>query len=150
MGWRRPLLTDSGGFQVFSLGELRKISEEGVQFASPINGDRLFLTPEESMRIQRALDSDIAMVFDECTPYQIDDRIATQSEAADSMRLSLRWAATQRDRIQSVCRTRTACSASCRAACSKTLRDESLAAWSTSASMATRSAGCRSVNRKKK
>ena len=92
MGWTRPLLTDSGGFQVFSLGKLRKISEEGVQFASPINGDRLFLTPEESMRIQHALDSDIAMVFDECTPYQIDDRIATQSEAADSMRLSLRWA----------------------------------------------------------
>jgi queuine tRNA-ribosyltransferase len=92
MGWTRPLLTDSGGFQVFSLGKLRKISEDGVQFASPINGDRLFLTPEESMRIQHALDSDIAMVFDECTPYQIDDRIATQSEAADSMRLSLRWA----------------------------------------------------------
>ncbi len=92
MGWTRPLLTDSGGFQVFSLGKLRKISEDGVQFASPINGDRLLLTPEESMRIQHALDSDIVMVFDECTPYQIDDRIATQSEAADSMRLSLRWA----------------------------------------------------------
>ena len=83
MGWPRPLLTDSGGFQVFSLGDLRKISEEGVQFASPINGDRLFLTPEESMRIQHVLDSDIAMVFDECTPYQIGDRIATQSEAAE-------------------------------------------------------------------
>ncbi len=92
MGWTRPLLTDSGGFQVFSLGKLRKISEDGVQFASPINGDRLFLTPEESMRIQHTLDSDIAMVFDECTPYQIDDRIAAHSEAADSMRLSLRWA----------------------------------------------------------
>ena len=92
MGWTRPLLTDSGGFQVFSLGNLRKISENGVQFASPINGDRLLLTPEESMRIQHVLDSDIAMVFDECTPYQIDDRIATQGEAASSMRLSLRWA----------------------------------------------------------
>ena len=92
MGWPRPLLTDSGGFQVFSLGDLRKISEEGVQFASPINGDRLFLTPEESMRIQHGLNSDIAMVFDECTPYQIGDRIATQTEASDSMRLSLRWA----------------------------------------------------------
>ena len=92
MGWTRPLLTDSGGFQVFSLGRLRKISEDGVQFASPINGDRLFLTPEESMRIQHVLDSDIAMVFDECTLYQIDDRIATQEEAASSMRLSLRWA----------------------------------------------------------
>jgi len=87
MGWRRPILTDSGGFQVFSLGDLRKISEEGVKFASPINGDRLFLTPEESIRIQRALDSDVAMVFDECTPFP-----ATEREAADSMRLSLRWA----------------------------------------------------------
>ena len=92
MGWTRPLLTDSGGFQVFSLGELRKISEEGVQFSSPINGDRLFLTPEESMRIQHVLDADIAMVFDECTPFQVDDRIAKQEEAADSMRLSIRWA----------------------------------------------------------
>ena len=92
MGWTRPLLTDSGGFQVFSLGELRKISEEGVQFSSPINGDRLFLTPEESMRIQHVLDADIAMVFDECTPFRVDDRIAKQEEAADSMRLSMRWA----------------------------------------------------------
>ena len=87
MGWRRPILTDSGGFQVFSLGELRQISEEGVKFASPINGDRLMLTPEESIRIQRTLDSDVAMVFDECTPFP-----ATEAEAADSMRLSLRWA----------------------------------------------------------
>ena len=92
MGWSRPLLTDSGGFQVFSLGEMRKISEDGVEFASPINGDRLFLTPEESMRIQHALDSDIAMVFDECTPYRIGERVALQEEAASSMRLSLRWA----------------------------------------------------------
>jgi queuine tRNA-ribosyltransferase len=87
MGWDGPILTDSGGFQVFSLGELRKISEEGVQFASPINGDRLFLTPEESMRIQRVLNSDIAMVFDECTPYP-----ASRDEAASSMQLSMRWA----------------------------------------------------------
>jgi queuine tRNA-ribosyltransferase len=87
MGWRRPILTDSGGFQVFSLGELRKIGEEGVQFASPINGDRLLLTPEESIRIQRTLDADVAMVFDECTPFP-----ATEREAGDSMRLSLRWA----------------------------------------------------------
>ena len=102
MGWTRPLLTDSGGFQVFSLGKLRKISEDGVQFASPVNGDRLLLTPEESMRIQHVLDADIAMVFDECTPFQIDDRVATQDEAADSMRLSLRWAqrsATEFDRL---------------------------------------------------
>ncbi|HUL56262.1 MAG TPA: tRNA guanosine(34) transglycosylase Tgt [Usitatibacter sp.] len=87
MGWKHPILTDSGGFQVFSLGELRKISEEGVAFQSPINGDRLFLTPEEAMRIQRVLDSDIAMVFDECTGYP-----ATRDEAARSMQLSLRWA----------------------------------------------------------
>ena len=87
MGWERPILTDSGGFQVFSLGALRKISEEGVQFSSPINGDRLFLTPEISMDIQRTLNSDIAMVFDECTPYP-----ATRPEASSSMQLSMRWA----------------------------------------------------------
>jgi queuine tRNA-ribosyltransferase len=87
MGWKRPILTDSGGFQVFSLGELRKVSEEGVAFQSPVNGDRLFLTPEEAMRIQRVLGSDIAMVFDECTGYP-----ATRDAAAVSMRLSLRWA----------------------------------------------------------
>jgi len=92
MGWARPILTDSGGFQVFSLGALRKIGEEGVKFASPINGDRLFLTPEESMRIQHVLNSDIAMIFDECTPYP-----ATLDEAAQSMRLSLRWARRSRD-----------------------------------------------------
>ncbi|OJW97332.1 tRNA guanosine(34) transglycosylase Tgt [Thiobacillus sp. 65-1402] len=88
MGWDKPILTDSGGFQVFSLGKLRKITEEGVKFASPINGDKLFLTPEISMQIQRTLNSDIVMIFDECTPYP-----ATEREAADSMRLSLRWAA---------------------------------------------------------
>lgn len=92
MGWQKPILTDSGGFQVFSLGKLRKISEEGVRFASPINGDRLFLTPEISMEIQKVLNSDIAMVFDECTPYEIDGRPATIDEAAKSMRLSMRWA----------------------------------------------------------
>lgn len=91
-GWNKPVLTDSGGFQVFSLGALRKISEEGVQFASPVNGDKLFLTPEESMRIQTVLNSDIAMIFDECTPYEIDGRPAKESEAADSMRMSMRWA----------------------------------------------------------
>ena len=91
MGWDGPILTDSGGFQVFSLGALRKITEEGVKFQSPVNGDKLFLTPEESMRIQRVLNADIAMIFDECTPYP-----ATEREAADSMRLSLRWAARSR------------------------------------------------------
>jgi len=92
MQWPHPILTDSGGFQVFSLDGLRKVTEEGVRFASPIDGSRLFLTPEESMRIQRALNSDIVMVFDECTPYLIDGRPATQEEAAASMRMSLRWA----------------------------------------------------------
>ena len=87
MGWDGPILTDSGGFQVFSLGPLRKISEEGVTFRSPVNGDACFLSPEESMRIQRGLNSDIVMIFDECTPYPAD-----QSQAAESMRLSLRWA----------------------------------------------------------
>ena len=91
-GWSRPILTDSGGFQVWSLGDLRKIGEEGVRFASPINGDRLLLTPEVSMQVQRSLASDIVMVFDECTPYRIGDRPATEAEAATSMRLSLRWA----------------------------------------------------------
>jgi queuine tRNA-ribosyltransferase len=96
MGWERPILTDSGGFQVFSLGSLRKIGENGVAFASPINGDRLMLTPEESMRIQIALNSDIAMAFDECTAYP-----STESEAAASMRLSMRWAKRSRDSFDS-------------------------------------------------
>jgi queuine tRNA-ribosyltransferase len=96
MGWNAPVLTDSGGFQVFSLGAMRKISEDGVQFASPINGDRLFLTPEESMRIQATLDSDIAMVFDECTAYP-----ASEAEASASMRLSMRWARRSRSAFQS-------------------------------------------------
>ena len=87
MGWNGPILTDSGGFQVWSLGAMRKISEEGVKFRSPINGDSCFLTPEESMRIQKVLNSDIVMIFDECTPYP-----ATHKEANDSMQLSLRWA----------------------------------------------------------
>ena len=92
MGWDGPILTDSGGFQVFSLGALRKIGEEGVRFASPIDGSRLFLTPEESMRIQQVLNSDVVMIFDECTPYP-----ATLDEAARSMRLSLRWARRSRE-----------------------------------------------------
>jgi len=92
MQWQRPILTDSGGFQVFSLDGLRKIGEEGVRFASPIDGARLFLTPEESMRIQHALNSDISMVFDECTPYRINGQPASEAQAAQSMRMSLRWA----------------------------------------------------------
>jgi queuine tRNA-ribosyltransferase len=92
MGWDGPILTDSGGFQVWSLGAMRKISEEGVKFQSPINGDTCFLTPEESMRIQKVLNSDIVMIFDECTPYP-----ATHKEASDSMQLSLRWAKRSKD-----------------------------------------------------
>lgn len=87
MGWHKPILTDSGGFQVFSLGKLRKISEEGVSFRSPVNGDKVWLTPEISMQVQRDLGSDIVMVFDECTPYPADFAVANHS-----MQLSLRWA----------------------------------------------------------
>lgn len=91
-GWNKPILTDSGGFQVWSLGEMRKISEEGVKFASPVNGDKLFLTPEISMQIQTVLNSDIVMQFDECTPYETKGHITTEKEARSSMELSLRWA----------------------------------------------------------
>ena len=90
--WTKPILTDSGGFQVWSLGEMRKISEEGVKFASPVNGDKLFLTPEVSMQVQRVLNSDIVMQFDECTPYETKGHITTEREARASMELSLRWA----------------------------------------------------------
>ncbi|MET1253547.1 tRNA guanosine(34) transglycosylase Tgt [Aliikangiella maris] len=92
MQWQGPILTDSGGFQVFSLGELRKITEDGVTFRSPVNGDKVFLGPEESMQVQKALGSDIVMIFDECTPYP-----ATQEQARESMELSLRWA--QRSKV---------------------------------------------------
>jgi queuine tRNA-ribosyltransferase len=87
IGWDKPILTDSGGFQVFSLAHKRKITEEGVTFASPVDGSKVFLSPEVSMQIQKTLDSDIAMIFDECTPYP-----ATEKVAGDSMELSLRWA----------------------------------------------------------
>ena len=90
--WPHPILTDSGGFQVWSLGEMRKIAEEGVKFASPVNGDKLLLTPEVSMQIQRVLDSDIAMQFDECTAYETQGHRTTEAEARTSMELSLRWA----------------------------------------------------------
>jgi queuine tRNA-ribosyltransferase len=91
-GWQRPMLTDSGGFQVWSLGEMRKISEEGVRFASPVNGDKLFLTPEVSVQIQTVLNSDIVMQFDECTPYETKGKLTTERDARTSMELSLRWA----------------------------------------------------------
>jgi len=96
-GWQRPMLTDSGGFQVWSLGGAdgkgRQITEEGVKFASPVNGDKLFLTPEVSMQVQTVLNSDIVMQFDECTPYELKGHITTEAEARKSMELSLRWAA---------------------------------------------------------
>ncbi len=92
MQWKGPILTDSGGFQVFSLGKMRKISEQGVTFQSPVNGDKVLMTPESSMQVQRELGSDIVMIFDECTPYP-----ATHKEAADSMRLSMRWAQRSKD-----------------------------------------------------
>ncbi len=92
-GWTRPILTDSGGFQVWSLGAMRKISEEGVKLASPVNGDKLFLTPEVSMQIQTTLNSDIVMQFDECTPYATEGVLTTERAARESMALSLRWAA---------------------------------------------------------
>jgi queuine tRNA-ribosyltransferase len=92
MQWDKPILTDSGGFQVFSLGKMRKITEEGVSFQSPVNGDKVFVSPEVSMEVQRKLGSDVVMIFDECTPYP-----ATEQEAADSMRMSLRWAKRSKD-----------------------------------------------------
>ncbi len=92
MHWQGPILTDSGGFQVFSLGKMRKITEEGVTFQSPVNGDKVFLGPEESMHVQRDLGSDIVMCFDECTPYPADEQ-----QARDSMQLSLRWGQRSRD-----------------------------------------------------
>jgi len=101
--WKKPILTDSGGFQVWSLGAMRKISEEGVRFASPVNGDKLLLTPEVSMQIQTVLNSDIVMQFDECTPYDTDGHITTEAEARKSMELSLRWARrcrTEFDRLE--------------------------------------------------
>ncbi|HET7611023.1 MAG TPA: tRNA guanosine(34) transglycosylase Tgt [Rhodanobacteraceae bacterium] len=96
IGWDGPILTDSGGFQVFSLAGRRKLTEEGVAFASPVDGSRVFLSPEESMRIQAVLDSDIVMAFDECTPYTVDGQPVDAGAVRDSMELSLRWAARSR------------------------------------------------------
>ncbi len=97
MRWEKPILTDSGGFQVFSLAEKRKITEKGVTFSSPVNGDKVFLSPEVSMEIQKALDSDIAMIFDECTPYP-----ATKNQVKDSMELSLRWAERSKNAFEDI------------------------------------------------
>jgi len=94
MNWHGPVLTDSGGFQVFSLAAMRKLSEEGVRFRSPVNGDEILLTPEKSMEVQHELNADVTMIFDECTPYP-----ATEDEARESMQLSLRWAKRSRQRF---------------------------------------------------
>jgi queuine tRNA-ribosyltransferase len=94
MHWEGPILTDSGGFQVFSLAAMRKLSEEGVKFQSPVNGDEVFLTPEKSMEVQHDLNADVTMIFDECTPYP-----ASEAEARESMELSLRWAKRSRQRF---------------------------------------------------
>jgi len=90
--WNKPILTDSGGFQVWSLGAMRKITEEGVHFSSPVNGDKLFMSPEVSMQIQTVLNSDIVMQLDECTPYETKGHLTTEAEARKSMEMSLRWA----------------------------------------------------------
>ncbi|MDR2688663.1 MAG: tRNA guanosine(34) transglycosylase Tgt [Azoarcus sp.] len=130
MGWDRPILTDSGGFQVFSLGALRKISEEGVKFSSPLDGAKLLLTPEISMQIQHRLNSDVVMIFDECTPYP-----ASRDEAANSMRLSQRWARRSRDEFDRLGAPSGECRASSNALFGivqggmyEDLRDESLGA----------------------
>ncbi len=134
IGWSKPMLTDSGGFQVWSLGTAQgksgRITEEGVTFASPINGDRLFLTPEESMRIQRVLNADVVMVFDECTPYESGGVVTSLEDAATSMRLSLRWARRSRDehdRLAERDAARNALFGIVQGGMHEALRDESLA-----------------------
>ena len=97
MHWAGPILTDSGGFQVFSLAAMRKLSEDGVRFQSPVNGDEVFLSPEKSIEVQHELNADIAMIFDECTPYP-----ASETAARESMQLSLRWAARSRQQFDAL------------------------------------------------
>ncbi len=98
--WSKPILTDSGGFQVWSLGAMRKITEQGVHFASPVNGDKLFMSPEVSMQIQTVLNSDIVMQLDECTPYETQGHITTEAEARQSMEMSRRWALRSKDEFE--------------------------------------------------
>ena len=145
MGWDRPILTDSGGFQVFSLGPLRRVEEDGVAFSSPVNGDRLFLTPEPSMQIQRVLASDVVMIFDECTPYP-----ATLDEAAHVDGVVAALGAPLPRRVRPPREPRTRCSASCRAACTTTCATRRSRRSSISASTATRSAGCPSASRRRR
>ncbi len=98
--WNKPILTDSGGFQVWSLGAMRKITEEGVHFQSPVNGDKLFMSPEVSMQIQTILNSDIVMQLDECTPYETKGHLTTEREARSSMEMSLRWAVRSKNEFE--------------------------------------------------
>jgi queuine tRNA-ribosyltransferase len=144
MGWDKPILTDSGGFQVFSLGALRKIDEQGVRFSSPIDGGKRWLTPEESMRIPHVLDSDVAMIFDECTPYPADF-----DAAASSMRLSLRWAKRSRDEFDRL-ENRNALFGIVQGGMFEALRDESLAGLADTGSTVSPSAACRSANPRRK
>ena len=144
-GWAKPMLTDSGGFQVWSLGEMRKISEEGVKFASPVNGDKLFLTPEVSMQIQTVLNSDIVMQFDECTPYQTAGRLTTEDEARRSMELSLRWARRSRDEFARL-ENPNALFGIVQGGMFESLREESLPRWPSWTCPATRSAASASAS----
>ena len=125
--WDKPILTDSGGFQVWSLGEMRKIAEEGVKFSSPVNGDKLFLTPEISMQIQTALNADIVMQFDECTPYDTKGHLTTEAEARVSMELSRRWAQRCKDEFARL-RNPNALFGIVQGGMFESLREESLAA----------------------
>jgi queuine tRNA-ribosyltransferase len=132
MGWDKPILTDSGGFQVFSLGALRKITEDGVTFSSPINGDKLFMSPEVSMEIQATLNSDIAMQFDECTPYETQGQPTSEKSASESLQLSLRWGERSIKRFREL-ETGNALFGIVQGGMYEKLRDESLAGVATQA-----------------
>ena len=129
--WDKPILTDSGGFQVWSLGAMRKITEQGVHFSSPVNGDKLFMSPEVSMQIQTTLNSDIVMQLDECTPYYQGDKsaghITTEREARTSMEMSLRWAKRSQDEFARL-NNRNALFGIVQGGMFESLREESLAA----------------------
>ena len=139
--WQGPILTDSGGFQVFSLGDMRKITEEGVKFQSPIDGSPVFIDPEKSMEVQRDLGSDVVMIFDECTPHP-----ATEKQASDSMQLSLRWA--KRSKVAHG-DSPSALFGIVQGGMYESLRDESLQGWLISVLMAMRSVVFQWVNPRK-
>lgn len=142
MQWKGPILTDSGGFQVFSLGAMRKIKEEGVTFASPVDGAKVFMGPEESMAVQRALGSDIVMIFDECTPYPADHDVAKRSMGCRCAGPSARRSP------MAIARRR--CSASSRAVCTRTCACARWMACRRSASTAWPSVVCRWASRRKR